>query len=69
MLIETRATPQGPRWHVRFGRFTNLPIAAKHRGKKIWSFAAIPAEPTQGGPKHRYISVHGVDVLPAVRGE
>ncbi len=69
MLIETRATPHGPRWYANFARFTGLPVAAKHKDKKVWSFDETPAEDNRGGLHSRYISIHRVDVLPAIRAE
>jgi hypothetical protein len=68
-VIETKSTSQGPRWHVGFARFTNLPVSARYRGENLWSFAASAAEPSQGGPEHRYISVHSIEILPANREE
>jgi len=69
LLMETRTTPQGAKWHASFARFTNLPVAARYQGNQVWSFAASADEPSQGGHDRRYISVHGVDVLPALREE
>jgi hypothetical protein len=69
MVIETRATPDGPRWHAGFARFTNLPVAARHKDVEVWSFEESPAEDAFGGFDKRYNSVHSVDVLPAVRKE
>jgi hypothetical protein len=69
MVIETRATPNGPRWHAGFARFTNLPVAARHKDVKVWSFEESPAEDALGGFDKRYNSVHGVNVQPAVRAE
>jgi hypothetical protein len=69
MLIETIPTSEGPRWHVGFARFTNLPVTVRHRDVKVWDFQPSKAEPSQGGVQYRYISVHGVDVLPAHRDE
>jgi hypothetical protein len=69
MVIETHSTPNGPRWHAGFARFTNLPVSAKHKDVRVWSFEESPAEDAFGGFDKRYNSVHGVDVLPAVRDE
>jgi len=69
MLIETTATSDGPKWHVGFARFTNLPVTARYKDTRIWSFQPSDVEPSQGGLLHRYISVHGVEVLPAHRDE
>jgi len=69
LLIETRATPDGPQWHASFGRFTNLPVTAKHKSREVWSYTPSAAEPPQGGAEQRYISVHGIEVLPHLRGE
>ena len=69
MLIETRSTPEGPRWHMGFGRFTPLPVTAKYKGAKAWSFAPAPDEPSLGGSGHSYISVHGVEMLHHLRLE
>ncbi len=64
MLIEVRATANGPRWHAGFARFTNLPVSARHQGVEVWSFKESPAEGPMGGFDKRFYAVHGVDVLP-----
>ncbi|HEY2251164.1 MAG TPA: hypothetical protein VGH74_08895 [Planctomycetaceae bacterium] len=69
MVIETRATPEGPRWHAGFARFTNLPVVARHKDIKVWSFEESLAEDAFGGFDKQYISVHGVDVKPAVQND
>src|SRR5262249_51381550 len=68
-LIETRATSDGPQWHASFARFAGTPVFARHQDADFWSFQENPAEFRRGGPLSRYISVHGVDVLPAIRSE
>jgi hypothetical protein len=67
LLIETRSTPDGPQWHASFARFTNLPVTAKHKGREVWHYAPSAAEPSQGGAEQRYISVHGIELLPHLR--
>jgi hypothetical protein len=69
MVIETRSTTNGPRWHAGFARFTNLPVSARHKDVLVWSFEESPADDAFGGFDKRYNSVHGVEVLPAVRDE
>jgi len=69
MLIETRKTRDGPQWYASFGRFTNLPVTAKHKGREVWSYTPSATEPSQGGTEQRYISVHGVELLPYHRDE
>ena len=69
MLIETRATPDGPRWHAGFARFTNLPVFARHKDVPVWSFEESPTEGPFGGFDKRFHAVHGVEVLPALRNE
>jgi hypothetical protein len=69
MVLETGGTADGPRWHAGFARFTNLPVSARHKDRRVWSFEESPAEDAFGGFDKRYNSAHGVDVLPAVRGE
>jgi hypothetical protein len=69
MLIETIVTSDGPKWCVGFARFTNLPVTARYKDTRIWNFQTSDLEPSQGGLLHRYISVHGVEVLPAHRDE
>jgi hypothetical protein len=68
-LLETRATSAGPKWHVSFARFAGTPVMALHKDAKVWSFAESVAEFRRGGPESRYISVHGVDILPAIRDQ
>jgi hypothetical protein len=69
MLIETAGTSDGPKWHVGFAGFTNLPVTARYKEAQIWRFQPSDSEPSQGGREHRYISVHGVELLPAQREE
>jgi hypothetical protein len=69
MLLETRDTANGPRWHAGFARFTNLPVSAKHKDVRVWSFESSELEDAFGGFDKRYNSVHAVDVLPAIREE
>ena len=64
MLIEIRATADGPRWHAAFARFTNLPVSAQHKNVQVWSFKASPAEGPMGGFDKRFYAAFGVDVLP-----
>lgn len=64
MLIESRTTQDGPRWHAAFARFTNLPVSARHKDVRIWSFEESPAEGAMGGFDKRFYAAHGVDVLP-----
>jgi hypothetical protein len=65
MLIETRATPNGPRWHAAFARFTNLPVSARHKEVRVWSFEETAEEGAFGGPDKRFYAAFGVDVVPA----
>lgn len=67
MVLEIRKTDKGPRWHAGFARFTNLPVSARHKEIVVWSFEQSDKEDAFGGFDKRYNSVHGVDVLPAVR--
>src|SRR5262245_41836335 len=69
MLLETRDTANGTRWHAGFARFTNLPVSAKHKDLTVWSFEESEKEDAFGGFDKRYNSVHSVDVLPATREE
>ena len=66
MLIEVRATENGPRWHAGFARFTNLPVSARHKDVQVWSFKESPAEGPMGGFDKRFYAVHGVDVPPII---
>src|SRR5436190_8646553 len=34
LLMESRTTPEGAKWHASFARFTNLPVAARYKGDK-----------------------------------
>ena len=69
MLIEVRATEDGPRWHAAFARFTNLPVSARHKDKRVWEFEDSPAEGPMGGFDKRFYAVHGVEFLPATGPE
>ncbi len=63
MLIEVRATENGPCWHAGFARFTDLSASAQHKDVPVWSFRASPAEGPMGGFDKRFY-VAPVDVLP-----
>jgi hypothetical protein len=65
MLIEIRTTENGPRWHAGFARFTNLPVSARHKDVRVWSFEETSSEGPMGGFDKRFYAAHGVDVLPA----
>jgi hypothetical protein len=65
MLIETRATENGPRWHAAFARFTNLPVSARHKEARVWSFEESAEEGAFGGPDKRFYVEFGVEVVPA----
>jgi len=69
MVIETRATPTGPRWHAGFARFMDLPVSARHKGVPVWGFQENASENALGGPDQRFNVIYGVEVLPAVREE
>ncbi|HEY3964151.1 MAG TPA: hypothetical protein VGM05_06315 [Planctomycetaceae bacterium] len=69
MLIETRTTQNSSRWHVGFARFTNLPVSARHKDVRIWSFKESADEGPMGGFDKRFYAVHGVDSLPAAGQE
>jgi hypothetical protein len=64
MLIEVRATDNGPRWHASFARFTNLPVSARHKNAQVYKFEESPEEGSMGGPDQRFYVAHGVEVLP-----
>jgi hypothetical protein len=66
MLIETRETAGGPRWHAGFARFTNLPVSARHKDVPVWKFEESPAEGPMGGFDKRFYAAHGVDAPPAI---
>ena len=63
MLIEVRATKNGPRWHAGFARFTDLPVSARHKGVQVWSFKE--SEGPMGGFDKRFYVVPGVDLFPS----
>ncbi len=65
LLIEIRATQNGPRWHAGFARFTNLPVSARHKDVGVWSFEDSAAEGPMGGFDKRFYAAHGVDFGPA----
>jgi hypothetical protein len=64
LLIEVRATKNGPRWHAGFARFTNLPVSARHKDAQVWSFKESPTEGPFGGFDKRFYVKFRVDVLP-----
>jgi hypothetical protein len=64
LLIEVRATENGPRWHAGFARFTDLPVSARHKDVQVWSFKDSSAEGPMGGFDKRFYVAPDVDVLP-----
>ena len=54
----------GPRGHAGFARFTNLPVSARHKDVRVWSFHESPAQGPTGGFDKRYYAVFGVDGPP-----
>lgn len=64
MLIEVRATANGPRWHAGFARFTDRPVSARHKGVQVWSFEESPAEGAMGGFDKRFYVKPSGDALP-----
>ena len=64
MLIELRATGDGPCWHAGFARFTNLPVSARHKNVQVWGFNESPAESSSGGFDKRFYLMRGVETLP-----
>jgi hypothetical protein len=37
LLLESRPTDEGYRWHYAPVRFTFRPVALEHRGKEVWN--------------------------------
>jgi hypothetical protein len=60
MVLESRATDDGPKWHFAAGRYANIPLELKHRGTTVWEFDGHASH--KGG----YFSQHGVDLQPIV---
>ena len=56
LLIESRETKDGPRWHFEPFRFCMLSANVRHNDVEVWSYR-------RGGPmrdpKHYYFSLHG----------
>ncbi len=56
LIIESRQTTEGPRWHYSPIRFGYQSTRVKHNDKEVWNYQ-------RGGPmrdpKHYYYSVHG----------
>jgi hypothetical protein len=60
MVLESRATDDGPKWHFAAGRYANVPLELKHRGATVWEFDGPASH--KGG----YFSQHDVDLQPLV---
>lgn len=60
LLIESRQTEAGPRWHFEGLRFCMLSARIDHRGQEVWSYQ-------RGGPmidpNHYYFSLHGASLV------
>lgn len=60
VMIETRDTPDGPRWHYAPVRFCALSARVEHKGKQVWTYE-------RGGPlrdrQHYYLSIHGASIV------
>ena len=66
LLIETRETKDGPRWHFEPLRFCMLGARVLHKDQEVWSYK-------RGGPmidpKHYYFSLHGASLVDRIRGD
>ncbi len=60
LVVESRETPDGPRWHYAPVRFCYLSARVKHKDREVWSYQ-------KGGPmtdrKHYYLSIHGASYV------
>jgi hypothetical protein len=60
LVIETRETPDGLRWHFAPVRFCYLSACVRHKDQEVWSYQ-------KGGPMsdrtHYYLSIHGASFV------
>lgn len=60
LLIESRETPNGTRWHFEPLRFCMLGARVVHKGVEVWRYQ-------RGGsmrdPEHYYFSMHGASIV------
>ena len=50
LVIETRPTEAGPRWHFGAGKFSNRPLRLLHKDKEVWKHPTID----YGGPSDTF---------------
>lgn len=67
LVLEARKTPgtNRPVWHDAVGRFTDLELWIRHKGKEILHVPLIPHNVPEQDPKHRYRVFHD-RYIPAV---
>jgi hypothetical protein len=60
LLVESRETKDGPRWHYAPLRFCYLSARVKYKDREVWSYE-------KGGPMtdrtHYYLSIHGASFV------
>jgi hypothetical protein len=60
LLVESRETKDGPRWHYAPLRFCYLSARVKYKDREVWSYQ-------KGGPMtdrtHYYLSIHGASFV------
>ncbi len=56
LVIEARKPPAGgdPLWRYAIGRFTDLNLSVRHKGKEVFTAPLFPYDASRQDPKHRY---------------
>jgi hypothetical protein len=68
LLIESRETPDGPRWHFSPARFNICPMWLDYEKKRVWKVEREPSTAiTFGDPAGPFFVVHEVASQPAKR--
>lgn len=67
LLIESRPTPDGPRWYYSAARFNICPMWLKYQDKKVWHVEPEPnTAVTFGDPAGPFFAAHEVAALPKI---
>ena len=56
LVVEARKPPAGgdPIWHYAIGRFTDLNLRVRHKGKEVFFAPLVPYDSPRQDPKQRY---------------
>jgi hypothetical protein len=62
LMIESRPTDSGPKWHFAAGRLSDRPLRLQHKDADVWKHEGGDF----GDPSGAFYAIHGVSVRPTV---